>query len=292
MTVKRKGLGRNLDVLLSVKPATVAQPVTIETADNGERLQFLAVDKLQRGKYQPRKDMDPIALEELANSIKAQGLLQPIVARAISPQQYEIIAGERRWRAAQMAGLTEIPVLIKEVSDQVTMALALIENIQRENLNPLEEAIAMQRLIDECQLTHQQVAEALGKSRAAVSNLLRLMALNPDVKQLLERGDIELGHAKVLLALSGHPQSHAAKQVSEKQLSVRETEALVKRLQTAVPERTEIKRADPDVRELLQNLSEKLGAKVELQHTPKGRGKLLVHYNSLDELEGILGHIK
>lgn len=292
MTVKRKGLGRNLDVLLSVKPATVAQPVVLETLDEGERLQYLAVDKLQRGKYQPRKDIDPVALEELANSIKAQGLLQPIVVRAVGSQQYEIIAGERRWRAAQIAGLTEIPALIKEVSDQVTMALALIENIQRENLNPLEEAIAMQRLIDECQLTHQQVAEALGKSRAAVSNLLRLMALNPDVKKLLECGDIELGHAKVLLALSGHPQSHAAKQVSEKQLSVRETEALVKRLQSSPPQRSEVKHADPDVRELLQTLSETLGAKVEIQHTPKGKGKLLVHYNSLDELEGILGHIK
>ncbi len=288
MTVKRRGLGRNLESLLSVTPAMVTQPPP-PAVEDGERLRHLPVHQMQRGKYQPRKTMEPAALEELANSIKVQGLLQPIVVRSIGEQQYEIIAGERRWRAAQMAGLEEIPVLIKDVSDQTTMALALIENIQRENLNPMEEATAVQRLIDECQLTHQEVADVLGKSRAGVSNLLRLMSLNTDVKQLLDSGDIELGHAKVLLALSGMKQTQAARIVAEKGLSVRETEALVKRLQIEPVKKVE-ERIDPDINALQQDLAEKLCAKVEVVQGKKGSGKLVIHYHSLDELEGILDH--
>jgi ParB family chromosome partitioning protein len=289
MTVKRRGLGRNLESLLSVTPSMVNEPPVPVVLETGERLRHLPVHQMQRGKYQPRKTMEPAALEELANSIKVQGLLQPIVVRAIGHQQYEIIAGERRWRAAQMAGLEEVPVLIKDVSDQTTMALALIENIQRENLNPMEEATAIQRLIDECQLTHQEVADVLGKSRAGVSNLLRLMALNADVKQLLDNGDIEFGHAKVLLTLSGNKQTQAARIVAEKQLSVRETEALVKRLLTDPVKKTE-ERMDPDINALQQTLSDKLCAKVNVVHSKKGSGKLVIHYHSLDELEGILDH--
>ncbi|MBY0545632.1 MAG: ParB/RepB/Spo0J family partition protein, partial [Gammaproteobacteria bacterium] len=240
---------------------------------------------------QPRKEMNPAALEELANSIKAQGLLQPIVVRPIDTNQYEVIAGERRWRAAELAGLTEIPALIRDVSDQITMALALIENIQRENLNPMEEAAAIHRLIEECDLTHNDVAQTLGKSRVTVTNLLRLMTLNADVKYLLECGDIDLGHAKVLLSLTGHQQSYAAKLVAEKNLSVRETEALVKKLQNSLTKKP-IKHEDPDIRDLIQSLSEKLGAKIDIQHGAKGKGKLSIYYNTLDELEGILAHME
>ncbi|MFN7097330.1 MAG: ParB/RepB/Spo0J family partition protein [Gammaproteobacteria bacterium] len=290
MTSKRRGLGRNLESLLSVSPASVVEPTQAEPEHKGEHIAQLSLALLQRGKYQPRKDMNPAALEELANSIKAQGILQPIVVRPIDKNRYEIIAGERRWRAAEIAGLATVPVIVRDVSDQVTMALALIENIQRENLNAMEEAVAIDRLIVECQLTHQEVAEALGKSRVTVTNLLRLMTLNADVKQLLESGDIEFGHAKVLLALTGHKQSHAAKQVAEKQLSVRETEVLVKKLQNNTVAKTN-KKADPDVRDLIQSLSEKLGAKVEIQHTARGKGKVQIYYNTLDELEGILAHI-
>lgn len=292
MATKRRGLGRNLEALLSVNPAQVVEPTSAQpTHEKGDHINLVPLNVLQRGKYQPRKDMNPAALEELANSIKAQGILQPIVVRPVSKSNYEIIAGERRWRAAEIAGLTTVPVIIREVSDQVTMALALIENIQRENLNAMEEAVAINRLIDECQLTHQEVAEALGKSRVTVTNLLRLMSLNADVKQLLESGDLEFGHAKVLLALTGHKQSHAAKIVAEKQLSVRETEALVKKLQNNVAVKP-TKKADPDVRDLIQSLSEKLCAKVEIQQGARGKGKLLIYYNTLDELDGILAHIE
>lgn len=290
MTTKRRGLGRNLESLLSVNPAVVLKQQEI-ISDKGSQLQLLSVNNLEPGRFQPRKEMDPVALEELASSIKTQGLLQPIVVRAVSAQQYEIIAGERRWRAAQLAGLTEIPVLIKEVSDQIAMALALIENMQREDLNPLEEANAIYRLVEECELTHNEVAETLGKSRAAVTNLLRLMSLNREVKTLLETGDIEFGHAKVLLALSGKQQTQAAQIVVEKNLSVRETEALIKKLQNGVVKKT-AKTTDPDIRDLVQSLSEKLGAKIEIKHSPRGRGRLLIYYNNLDELDGILAHME
>jgi ParB family chromosome partitioning protein len=289
MVTKRKGLGRSLEGLLSVQPASVSTPTV--SPEQGEIIRLLPLGNLQRGKYQPRKDMNPAALEELAHSIKTQGILQPIIVRPLTgSKNYEIIAGERRWRAATAAGLLTIPAIIREVSDQVTMALALVENIQRENLNAMEEAVAIHRLIDECELTHQEVAEALGKSRVAVTHLLRLISLNPDVKHYLECGDIEFGHAKVLLALNGPKQSEAARLVVEKQLSVRETENLVKKIQQK-PVTKAVVRADPDIRELTQNLAEKLGAKVVIQHNNRGKGKLVVHYNNLDELEGILAHI-
>lgn len=289
MTIKRKGLGRSLEGLLSVTPFSVSEPTS--NLEKSEVINLLPIDILQRGKYQPRKEMNPAALEELAHSIKTQGILQPIIVRpAPEKDRYEIIAGERRWRAATAAGLTKIPAIIREVTDQVTMALALVENIQRENLNALEEAVAIHRLITECSLTHQEVAEALGKSRVTITNLLRLITLNADVKQYLECGDLELGHAKVLLALSGNKQSEAAKIVVERQLSVRDTETLVKKMQVKPAVKNFI-RPDPDIRDLTQNLSEKLGAKVVIQHSPRGKGKVLIHYNNLDELEGILEHI-
>ncbi|NNM60108.1 MAG: ParB/RepB/Spo0J family partition protein [Legionellales bacterium] len=290
MTIKRRGLGRNLESLLSVHPTAVLTPPEV-VADGRSQLHLLPVTSLESGRFQPRKEMDPNALEELASSIKTQGVLQPIVVRAVSTGRYEIIAGERRWRAAQIAGLTEIPVLIKEVSDRIAMALALIENMQREDLNPMEEASAIHRLVEECELTHHEVAETLSKSRASVTNLLRLMNLNSEVKTLLSTGDIEFGHAKVLLALSGKQQTQAAQIVVEKNLSVRETETLVKKFQNGVVKKA-VKTTDPDIRHLVQSLSEKLGAKIEMKHSPRGKGKLLIYYNSLDELDGILAHME
>jgi ParB family chromosome partitioning protein len=268
----------------------------------GDRLATLPLDLLQRGKYQPRTDMRPESLGELADSIKSQGLVQPILVRPLPPpkagesQRYEIIAGERRWRAAQMAALAEIPAVIREVPDEAAVAMALIENIQREDLNPLEEARALSRLIDEFGLTHQAAASAVGRSRAAVSNLLRLMELADEVKELLEQRSIEMGHARALLALSARRQQiEVALLVAKKGLSVRDTEALVRRLlnpadpaKSAHPEAT----ADPDIRRLEQELADKLGARVVFQHAASGKGKLVVSYNSLDELEGILAHIQ
>jgi len=290
MTAKKRGLGRGLDALLGGVQAVAPTPQGASTEGD---LRHLPVDLVQRGKYQPRVDMHPESLEDLANSIKAQGVVQPIVVKPTGTGSYEIIAGERRWRAAQLAGLQEIPAVVRDVSDQAAMAMALIENIQRENLNPMEEANALQRLIKEFQLTHQEVAEAVGRSRAAVSNLLRLLELNDDVKQLLEQRRLEMGHARALLALKDAAQSAAARTVAEKGLSVRETEALVKRWQQNQPaHKPAAAGLDPDVRRLQDELSEKLGAAVQFQHTAKGKGKLIINYNSLDELEGILAHIK
>jgi ParB family chromosome partitioning protein len=266
----------------------------------GDRIANLPLDLLQRGKYQPRTDMRPESLQELANSIKAQGLVQPILVRPLpgrSPgesQRYEIIAGERRWRAAQMAGLAEISVVIRDVPDEATLAMALIENIQREDLNPLEEARALSRLIEEFGLTHQAAAEAVGRSRAAVSNLLRLMELADEVKELLEQRRIEMGHARALLSLTARRQQiEVAGLVARKSLSVRDTESLVRRLLSpskagSAPETS----PDPDIRRLELELADKLGAKVAFQHSATGKGKLVVSYNSLDELEGILAHIQ
>ncbi|WJW75498.1 ParB/RepB/Spo0J family partition protein [Thiohalobacter sp. IOR34] len=296
MAAKKRGLGRGLDALLGGKPAPAATPsASTEGAapPAGEGLRTLPVDLIQRGKYQPRHDMHQESLQDLADSIRAQGLVQPIVVRGIGGGRYEIIAGERRWRAAQLAGLQEIPVVLREVDDRAAIAMALIENIQRENLNPLEESRALQRLIEEFELTHQEAAEAVGRSRTAVSNLLRLLELNEDVKQLVEAGKLEMGHARALLALKGQAQSETARQVAGRGLSVRETERLVKRRQ-GEPERP--KKAppavDPDVRRLEQELGERLGAAVKLQQSGKGRGKLVISYNSLDELDGILAHIR
>ncbi len=292
MAVKKRGLGRGLDALLGGGGTTKAPSANDNSAQDGE-LRMLPVDLLQRGRYQPRTGMNNEALEELANSIRAQGVVQPIVVRELEQQgHYEIIAGERRWRAAQLAGLHEIPAVIREVPDQAAIAMALIENIQREELSPMEEAHALQRLIDEFNLTHQDAANAVGRSRAAVSNLLRLLTLNDDVKKLLENGDLEMGHARALLGLSGKQQSEAARIVETKGLSVRETEQLVRRISSEPKPQSKEPPQDPDTRRLQEELAEKLGATVKLQHTSRGKGKLVIQYNSLDELDGILAHIK
>jgi ParB family chromosome partitioning protein len=252
---------------------------------------------LQRGKYQPRTDMHPESLEELAGSIKAQGVVQPIVVRPLSAapgatQRYEIIAGERRWRAAQLAGLEDIPAIVRNIADEAAIAVALIENIQRENLNPLEEARALERLIREFELTHAQAAEAVGRSRAAVSNLLRLLELPAEVCELIERRQIEMGHARALLGLAERAeQRQAAAEVVAKGLSVRATEALVRRMLEPPRPAPPVATADPDVRRLEQQLSEQLGARVAIRPGPAGKGSLVVTYNSLEELDGILAHI-
>ncbi|MBS3797010.1 MULTISPECIES: ParB/RepB/Spo0J family partition protein [unclassified Pseudoalteromonas] len=295
MSAKKRGLGRGLDALLtSSKPAAPASEQSAndgpsEQAVKGE-LQKLAIEFLRPGKYQPRKDMAEDALEELASSIRAQGIIQPIVVRQLGEQQYEIIAGERRWRAAQLAKLDMVPCLIKDVPDEAAVAIALIENIQREDLNAMEEAIALERLIQEFALTHQQVADAVGKSRTTVTNLLRLNNLNDDVKIMLEHGDIEMGHARCLLALSGEAQSEAARSAVAKALTVRETEKLVRSL-LEPSEKPVKKEKDPDVKQLEQKLQDNLGAKVEINYNQKGKGKLVISYTNLDELEGILERI-
>jgi ParB family chromosome partitioning protein len=297
MTPKKR-LGRGLDALLSkpsVKPADAAEG----TSSGEDSLRQIPVELLQRGQYQPRVDMRQDSLEDLANSIRAQGVVQPIVVRPIerrgNEQRYEIVAGERRWRAAQLAGLAEIPAVIREVPDESAIAMALIENIQRENLNPLEEARALDRLIREFDLTHAEAAQAVGRSRAAVSNLLRLRDLSDKVKPLLEDRQLEMGHARALLSIANATQQHdAARQVVKKGLSVRETERLVKRmLEGAKPKgATKAPAQNADIRRLEMEVSEKLGAKVSVNHTSKGAGKVVISYNSLDELDGILKHIK
>ncbi len=294
--VKKRGLGKGLDALLNKGSAgsplgVVAGPEGSDEIDGS--LQQIAVDLLQRGVYQPRIDMDTEALEELASSIRAQGVVQPIVVRPIAePGRYEIIAGERRWRAAQLAGLHDIPAVIRDVPDQAAMAMALIENIQREELNSIEEAQALNRLIDEFGLTHQQTAEAVGRSRTAVSNMLRLLSLNDDVMRLVENGDIEMGHARALLALSDGVQSSTARVVVGKGLSVRETERLVKQtLEYPDGKPKKERQVDPDTQRLEGELGERLGAKVVIQHSSRGKGKLVIQYNDLDELDGILTHI-
>jgi ParB family chromosome partitioning protein len=294
MSVKKRGLGRGLDALLtSAKPkfseadnVSVATDVNHNSANKGE-LRKLPVELLKPGKYQPRKDMSEEALEELASSIRAQGVIQPIVVREITPDNYEIIAGERRWRASQLAKLDVVPCIVKDVPDEAAVAIALIENIQREDLNAMEEAIALDRLLTEFELTHQQVADAVGKSRTTVTNLLRLNNLNEDVKRLLEHGDIDMGHARCLLALEGEVQSDTARIVVAKALTVRETEKLVRAVLEPAPEK-EIKPKDPDVAQLEQQLAQNLGAKVEINYNQKGKGKLVISYSSLDELDGIL----
>lgn len=290
MATKKRGLGRGLDALLGA----AAIPATVEQAAKDSDLRDMPIDLLQRGKYQPRVDMHNESLQELADSIRAQGVVQPIVVRPIGGGKYEIIAGERRWRASQLAGLHNIPAVVRDVPDSAAIAMALIENIQREDLNPLEEARALQRLINEFEMTHQQASEAVGRSRAAVSNLLRLQELNEEVQRLLEHGELEMGHGRALLGLRGAAQTAAAQQVVKRALSVRETEQLVRRenennSRARLPATTHL---DPDIRRFQDDLSETLGAKVQIQHTAKGKGKLSIQYNSLDELEGILSHIK
>jgi ParB family chromosome partitioning protein len=307
MATKRPSLGRGLEALLGTsapRPEPAAEPAQGEAAPRPPRDEELAripVDLLQRGRYQPRLDMRPESLQELADSIRAQGVVQPIVVRPLAaqrtgePVRYEIIAGERRWRAAQMAGLHDVPAVIRRVPDEAAVAMSLIENIQRENLNPLEEARALDRLIREFEMTHQTAADAVGRSRAAVSNLLRLLELAEEVKALVESRQLEMGHARALLGLTqARQQVEVALLVAKKGLSVRETEALVRKLSTAKPspEEREPERPDPNIARLEQDLTDRLGAKVLLQHGAKGRGKLVINYNSLDELDGILAHIQ
>ena len=296
MIHRKPTLGRGLADLLGARASAQLTPVPV-----GEQLAKLPLDLLQRGRYQPRTDMRPETLAELANSIKAQGVVQPIVVRALGApdggesQRYEIIAGERRWRAAQIAGLTEIPAVIRHIPDNAAIAIALIENIQRENLNPLEEARALTRLITDFGLTHQETADAVGRSRAAVSNLLRLLELAPEVCELLEKRTIEMGHARALLSLTQRrQQTEVGLLVARKGLSVRETEALVRRLQApaAGGSAGAATSRDPNVERLEQELAEKLGARVAIQPGSRGGGKLVVSYNSLDELDGILAHIR
>lgn len=294
MVTKKRGLGRGLDALLgNIEPAVPVPSPAPAAAPRDSELRNLPVELIRRGKYQPRVDMHTESLDDLAASIRAQGVVQPIVVKPDGKGEYEIIAGERRWRAAQIAGLQEIPAVVRDVPDKAAMAMALIENIQRENLNPMEEANALQRLIDEFTLTHQEVAEAVGRSRAAVSNLLRLLELNEDLKRMVEQRALEMGHARALLALKGAAQSAAAREVVAKGLSVRETERLVRRLLAEAPAKPAATRGvDPDIRRIESDLSEKLGAGVKFEHGAKGKGKLIIHYNSLDELDGILARIK
>ncbi len=283
----KKALGRNLGALLGGSSESGA-------TKDGE-LRKLSIELIQPGKYQPRVDMHADSLDDLAESIRSQGIVQPIVVRPIAKQgHYEIVAGERRWRAAQIAGLSVIPALIRDIPDEAAIAMALIENIQREDLNPIEEARALQRLIEEFEMTHQQAADAVGRSRVTVSNLLRLLTLNDDVRKLLERGDLEMGHARALLGLQGEKQGIAAREVAAKELSVRETERLVRRHANTdeMTTHTKQKPADPDVERLQNELAERLGAKVKFQHGAKGKGKVIIHYNNLDELDGIIAHIK
>ncbi len=297
MNVRKKRLGRGLDALLS-KP--VAEHAAVSGGTAGNPLKQIPLELLQRGQYQPRVDMRQDTLEDLANSIRSQGIVQPIVARPVgnggASQRYEIIAGERRWRAAQMAGLNHIPTVIRNVSDDAAIAMSLIENIQRENLNPLEEARALDRLVREFDLTHAEAATAVGRSRATVSNLLRLLELADKVKAMLESRQLEMGHARALLSINDPLLQHdAARQVVKKGLSVRETERLVKRMLDSKGKKKLAKQpasADANIRRLEVEVSEKLGARVRVEHSNKGSGKVVISYNSLDDLDGILKHIR
>ncbi|OUS32310.1 chromosome partitioning protein ParB [Gammaproteobacteria bacterium 45_16_T64] len=300
MAAKKKGLGRGLEALIGGSAALPKAEVSTDATKTPENVKEITADGefrhvpvefLERGRFQPRRDMDPAALEELSESIKAQGVMQPIVIRAISSKNFEIIAGERRWRASQLAGLDKVPCIVRDVTDEAAIAMALIENIQREDLNPIEEAVALQRLQDEFELTHQQVAAAVGKSRTTVTNLLRLTTLSVEAKTMLEHGDLEMGHARAILTLDSAKQTEAARSIASKGLSVRQAEALVRRMQAVETAKPEDK-IDPDVRQLQDGLSRTLGAPVLVQHTAKGKGKLVIKYSSLDELDGILSHIK
>lgn len=290
MALKKRGLGRGLDALLNGSTAAALQQEASKFEDN--ELRDLPVDLIQRGKYQPRRDMDPQALEELAQSIKAQGLMQPIVVRPIADGRFEIVAGERRWRATQQAGLDKIAALVREIPDEAAVAMALIENIQREDLNPIEEAFALQRLQQEFQLTQQQVADAVGKSRVTVANLLRLTALPDEIKTLLSHGDLEMGHARALLGLPLESQVEGARHVVARGMTVRQTEALVRQWLSNKPKQVEAVKADPDISRLEQRLAEKLGSPVQIKHGQKGKGQLVIRYSSLDELQGVLAHIR
>ena len=274
---KMKGLGRGLDALLGGN--------TDQQTPEGE-LQNLSVDRLQPGKYQPRSRMDHASLEQLSDSIKVQGIMQPILVRRVDENRYEIIAGERRWRAAQLAGLNEVPVLVREVPDEAALAMSLIENIQRENLNPLEEAAGIQRLLDEFEMTHQSAAEAVGRSRSAVTNLLRLLSLAPPVQEMLMQGRIDMGHARSLLPLGLSNQVEAAHEVINKQMSVREAERLVQRM--TKPQAKHEPKTDRDIERLQEELSDRLGSAVTIKPGKAGKGKLVIEYSSHEELDNII----
>lgn len=291
MAAKKRGLGeRGLGALLAGSKVNLDRDVS----EHDGELREIPVDLIQRSRYQPRRDMDQGALQELADSIRQQGVMQPVVLRPLTEGRYELIAGERRWRATQLAELDRIPAIIRDVPDEAAIAMALIENIQRENLNPIEEAFALQRLQDEFGLTQAQVAEAVGKSRTTITNLLRLIGLTEDVRVMLEHGDLEMGHGRAMLTLSPELQMQAARQVVSKSLSVRQTEALVRRLQQESPQKAKAGNGtvDPNIRALQDDLAERLGARVAINHGQRGKGKLVIEYSSLDELDGILGHIK
>jgi ParB family chromosome partitioning protein len=300
VSTRKKRLAKDLDLLIGISKAEL--PVTntssaVETASSAqtskEGLIFIPLEHLQRGKYQPRREFEKTALAELASSIRTDGVMQPIVVRAISSEKWEIIAGERRWRASQLAGIDRIPAVVREVSDESAIAMALIENIQRENLNAIEEAEALKRLQVEFELSQQQVAERVGKSRSVIANLLRLLTLEPDVRHLIETSQLDTGHAKVLLALEGPKQLKIARQVVSGKLSVRQTESLVKSTLAGPNSGDEAStRTDPNITKLERDLSGKLGAAVSVNHTKAGRGKLVINYSSLDELDGILRRIR
>ncbi len=281
---KIKGLGRGLDALLGGEEPAVARAA-------GDQQAELKVDLLQPGKYQPRTRMDEAALTELADSIRMQGVMQPILVRPVSGGRYEIIAGERRWRAARMAGLSDVPALIREVPDNAALAMALIENIQREELNPLEEANGIQRLVTEFNITHDKAAEMVGRSRSAVSNLLRLLALSEPVRDLLHQGKLDMGHARALLALTGMQQIDTARLIAARGMSVRETEKLVGRLLRGTPAKKPRKTSDRDVLRLQEELAQKLGTKVEIKAGNKGRGSVVIQYSNLDQLDAILARL-
>ncbi|WP_312931437.1 ParB/RepB/Spo0J family partition protein [Stutzerimonas nitrititolerans] len=290
MATKKRGLGRGLDALLGGANVSAMQEQAVQA--DARELQHLPLDLIQRGKYQPRRDIDPVTLEELAQSIKAQGVMQPIVVRPVGGGRYEIIAGERRWRASQQAGMEKIPAMVRDIPDEAAIAMALIENIQREDLNPIEEAMALQRLQQEFQLTQQQVADAVGKSRVTVSNLLRLIALPDEIKTLLSHGDLEMGHARALLGLPLEQQVEGARHVVARGLTVRQTEALVRQWLNDKQVAKAEPKGDPDIQRLEQRLAERLGSPVQIRHGQKGKGQLVIRYNSLDELQGVLAHIR
>ena len=292
---KKRGLGRGLEALLGPKAADTATP----EVQPGERLRQMPIKQLQPGKYQPRLHMDPAKLSELSESIKAQGVIQPIVVRELSPGKFEIVAGERRWRASQEAGLSEVPVVVRELDDRTVIAMALIENIQREDLNPLEEAQSLQRLIGEFSLTHAEAAEAVGRSRAAVSNLLRLLELPPAIRALLEARRLEMGHARALLTLSPELASKLASDAADQGWSVREVEYRAQQFSAGKLPVTGNKKSKPgkatpqaDIASLETELSESLGTKVAIAHGSSGKGKLVIHYTSVDTLEGVLERLR
>jgi ParB family chromosome partitioning protein len=282
---KMKGLGRGLDALLG------GDDTPAPASAQADRQSELKIEQLQPGKYQPRSHMDEAALKELAASIKAQGIMQPILVRPVAGGRFEIIAGERRWRASKIAGLATVPVLIREVADNAALAMALIENIQREDLNPLEQAIGIQRLVNEFGATHDQAADMVGRSRSAVTNLLRLLGLTAPVRELLQGGKLDMGHARALLALAGMQQIEAARAVVSKNLSVRDTEKLVGQLLRGKPAKVSAKAPDRDVMRLEEDLAQKLGTKVQLKSGSKGRGSLVIQYTSLAQLDAILARL-